>query len=334
MPKDIDAYLIQGPRLTVEEGEEYVDMFNLKEVFKKIDNGGKLNEFELFFAIQDTEKNRKQLEATFGRNWRNNFIRRLRLPENPDDIEQEYYGGSRPYEEGIPFDSERHVMDEGGYYYDKNDYLSAPVYSDAMYKYFPKLEFFKEIKNEHAGVILALGLDISLGYDGDSWGKQVLAVLGTIAITAFSAGTLTGPALGLLYFSAAITIFAIIFEIDVPVAIQIVLVLVSLGTAWTTMPFGKMIFEIANLALEIAKVYESMGVEKEFKELQAKEDALKEKYDAIEFHESLKFTFGSGFFHSYMKEGVHKDPYQFIYDEFNPYSVYPNTSYNRWDQQD
>lgn len=330
MPQDIDAYAIARTALTKEEGYPYVTNFNLTEIFKEIE-GAKLNELILFFCVEDNEDNRTQLEMTFGKKWRNNFVRRLRLPDNKDDIKESFLDT----ETNIIYDSYSDIMIEFGIYsevqIEEGRFISLG-YHESMYKYFAKEGFFKKLNNEKAGVFFTLSFDLSTGYNGDSWFKSILAVVAIIVITYLTAGS--GTYAGLAYFSASIAITATLTETELPVAFTIILTIIGAVGAWGGATLASRVLQVANLAIEIADIYESMGAEKEIEKLKAEQKALEEEMEATQFGRELEFTFGSGFYKSYLDEGVHKDPYQFIHDTFNPYRTYKNTSYNMWDQID
>lgn len=328
MADSIDAYDIAAFPLTKEQGADYVKFFKLKDVFEKIDEEADLDEFVLFFAIEDSSDNRKQLEMTFGRNWRDNFVRRLRLPDNKDDIKKAYTA----VDSGAVYDSSRDVMAEDGIYFDETAYTTG-AYDETMYKYFPKADWFRTLNNERAGIVISLGYDISVGYkEEDNWFKKILSVVFVVLVTWLFPPAGAYVAAG--YFMAGVAIFLILTEIELPIVLQLVMSVVNIGAGFAKTITGELILQIANLAIKIAEVYEAKAIQKEVDKIKKEKEELDAKTDAINFGHQIKFMFGSGFYKSYMNDGVHKDPYQFLHDHYNPFRTYKNLSYNMWDQQD
>jgi len=76
------AYNIASNLISDKVFDVYDRQFDLLESLSDIENGGSIDKFLLFFAIEDSDKNRTELSDKFGRDWEDMFIKRPRGEKN------------------------------------------------------------------------------------------------------------------------------------------------------------------------------------------------------------------------------------------------------------
>ena len=346
---NVDAWnQITRSYLSRADTTEYVELFKLQEMLDGISSPRDVDELIFFFAIEDNPKNRRQLETALGRDWRDNFVRKLRLPDDEDQRKRAYSDpDENNYESILDAVNRRSQSGNSGDYdftfnignlFATSGWEDIPSsissgWDETMYKYFIKPSFFDKMNNEVAGIILTMGIDISIGYEEAEWWEKVLQIILIIVITWVTAGSGTYAAIA--YFAAAVQVIAILFDLELPMALNIAISIISLNpSAIATMAPMKLMMLVANKAIEIAIVYQDMTFQDDLKKEKKKYEDIRDEFDEAQMEADFRFTFGTGFFKSYMNDGVHKDPNTFYYETYNEFAIYKNTSYNMWDQID
>ena len=266
--------------------DKYDNMFDLLDSFNKIENGGNIQQFLMFFSIEDTEENRKILADAFGNNpdgkgpgphWRDSFAKQARGKKGSS-------GGDE----------------------------------DA---YFITIEAMRRLTGRQASILIA-NFDNSVAQDSpDCWGDMILSIALIVLATVYG-GPEAGAAMYAAWVVAAIQILSIVTRKPLSRNMQILVTIVSIASSWKSASTIGKTMVVANLAIQGMQYYEIDKTQKKLTRIHEETEKLKKEYAADTFEDQMKFAF-SGMFQHPQRNGHEKDPQEEIKTFYNEFSVYP-----------
>ena len=202
---------------------------------------------------------------------------------------------------------------------------------DSTEYYYFKFESMNKLNGKQAGFLIHQ-LSVSLEAKGpDCWGDMLLEVVVVIIVTFLTDGTGTAEAIAI--FAAAVEIGSIITRTQLPLAVQLALFALSIGSAYeaagkevTTQMIVDSVFQLNTLAVQIATTSDTKSTQSKLKEIQDKQAKLDNKMDADEFKRQMQFQYETVY--SVAPRSIEVDPFHNLMLELDNQSIY--ASY--WDR--